>query len=231
MQDRMIELPEAYFDGQWEKANIPIKLRGLRLSDYDTGDLHFTRMNALRGAQDFVENFKDHYLSPTRIAKRDFPEDRSLIGKGLLFFGRNGTGKTTLAAATLTDLQYKYPKLDVYYIRFSSWKKALTDTFNKDFPEIVAEAQHILHKANTARALVLDDIGQEHRTDSQFTEKEFHEFLRRRHESALPTIVTSNQDEAMLQTVWGQSFDSFRHDAFDNYPMLGKDLRKVNAGV
>lgn len=216
-------MPKDFYTGRWDQANIPIKFRGLRLSDYEPS--HRTGEVAATAAQKFIEEFENHYISAKRASNGDFPTDRDTIGKGMLFFGRNGTRKSTLATSILTEVQYLSPSYRVFYVRFSAWKNALTATFDKEDSERTILAKKLLTLTEQAHLLVLDDIGQEHRTTSGFTESTLHELLRVRYEAARPTIVTTNIDPDSISLVYNDSFGSFQHDAFDIYPILGKDTR------
>lgn len=221
-----IFMPDDFYIGRWEQANIPIKFRGMRLAQYKhTG--HASAIRAFNAAEKFVDTFTDHYVSAKRAAVGAIPDDRSNIGKGMMLFGRNGTRKSTLAASVLTDVQYLSPSYRVYYIRFSDWKRALTDTFTKEETERTVIARQMLKLTELSHLLVLDDIGQEHRTNSGFTESSLHELLRVRYEAARPTIVTTNIEPEFMHGIYGDSFESFRHDAFHTYPMLGPDTRKL----
>lgn len=216
-------MPYEFYANKWDRSRIPIKFRGMRFDAYDHP--HGTGRLARQAAEQFVDSFTDHFVSEKRAKAGLFPEDRSNIGKGMLFYGRNGTRKTTLASIVLTEVLYRYPKAEVFYIRLSDWKTAKTDTFTKEITERVVAAKRTLESVSKAHLLVLDDIGQEYRTTTGFTESELHELLRLRYEAALPTIVTTNIDTESFARVYGDSFDSFRHDAFDTYPILGADTR------
>lgn len=222
----MVRIPDSFYAERWEQANIPIKFRGMRLKDYASP--HASGYAAKEAAAQFVEEFSEHYVSAKRAAAGLFPENRDKIGRGLLFAGRNGTRKSTLANAILTEVQYLSPSYRVFYIRFSDWKKALTDTFTKDDTEEKAKGRKILKLTELSHLVVLDDIGQEHRTNSGFTESSLHELLRVRYEAARPTIVTTNISLSRFPEVYGESFDSFRHDAFDPYVIVGPDTRKTD---
>lgn len=229
--ENSIRMPDDFYVGRWDQSNIPIKFRGMRLEDYQpalngTGKPHWSGLEAKEASQTFIDNFTDHYVSSKRAKAGAFPEDRSNIGKGLLFYGRNGTRKSTLAASILVEVQYLSPANYVYYIRFSDWKRALTDTFAKEETERTLIAKKMLRLSELSHLLVLDDIGQEYRSTTGFTESSLHELIRVRYEAARPTIVTTNIDPESMQGVYGDSFESFRHDAFDTYPLLGTDTRK-----
>lgn len=221
------KIPESYWPGKWEQSNIPIKFRGLTLERYSHP--HLSGIQAKDSARGFIDNFETRYVSAKRASSGEFPEDRSNIGRGLLLVGPNGTRKSTLATAVLTEVQYRHPFSDVFYTRFSDWKKALTDTFESEASENKAAAKTILIKAQKAILLVLDDIGQEHRTKSGFTESSLHELLRVRYEAARPTIVTTNISISKMREVYGESFDSFRYDAFDQLTIVSDDLRRTDS--
>lgn len=221
-----VKVPDSFYVDRWDKANIPIKFRGMRLKDYVHP--HQSGAVAKQAAQDFVDNFDDHYVSAKRASAGIFPSNRENIGKGLLLVGRNGTRKSTLAATILTEVQYLSGAHRIFYIRFSDWKKSLTDTFTREDTEEKLRGREILKRVEQAHLLVLDDIGQEHRTQSGFTESSLHELLRVRYEAARPTIVTTNITLREIPDVYGTSFDSFRHDAFDPYTIVGPDTRKTD---
>lgn len=212
------------YDSMWEKARIPVRYRGKGLDSYEPS--HHSGRVGLKAAQDFVENFGNHFVSRKRRLAGDYPEDRSNIGRGLMLWGKNGTRKTTLAAAIATEVQWRSITCRVYMTRFSDYKDALTATFEKEDTERKAAAKEVLIRSRKAALLVLDDIGQEHRTTSGFTESTLHELIRLRSESGLPTVVTTNIDPEDMLGVYGPSFDSFRKEAFEAIMMIGPDSRK-----
>ena len=220
-----VKMSNEFYAQRWEMANIPIKLRGLTVDDYVPS--HATGVIAQEKSRKFIDNFEEHYVSSKRAAAGIFPDSRDNIGRGLLLFGRNGTRKSTLANAILTDIQYRSPSYRVFYIRFSDWKKALTDTFAKEDTEEKFKGRKILKLAELSHLVVLDDIGQEHRTSSGFTESSLHELLRVRYEAARPTVLTTNVSLSKISETYGESFDSFRYDAFEAVPMVGPDTRKT----
>lgn len=221
-----------FYEAQWAKGNVPIKLRGLGLDSYEpvistkTGRPHASGLIAMEESKRFVAEFANHFISTVRADSGDLPKDRSNIGRGLMFYGRNGTRKTTLATAILTEVQFRSPSWGGFYIRFSDWKRYLTDTFSSG-RENSDIAKKMLQRAENWPLLVLDDIGQEHRTATGFTESVLHELLRNRYEAARPTIITTNIPPDDMRSTYGASLDSFRFDAFDAYEMLGQDSRKI----
>lgn len=211
------------YDLRWEQARIPLKFRGKGLDSYEP--THHTGEFALREARAFIDKFGDHYISKKRRLAGDLPEDRSKIGRGIMLTGSNGVRKTTLAAALATEVQWIDPNNHVYMTRFSDYKDALTNTFDKEDSETKQRSKEVLVRALRSTLLVLDDIGQEHRTSSGFTESMLHELIRKRVEAGLPTVVTTNIDAEDMYGVYGKSFDSFRKEAFQTLEMRGADSR------
>ena len=209
---------------KWEKAGIPVRFRDLGLDDYEPND--DTGLLALGIAQNFVDNFKNHFVSPQRRLRGDYPSRREDIGRGLMLWGRNGTRKTTLAAAIATDVQWLSLNYQVFMIRFDDYKKAQTTLYGDKDSEEYQEAKRVMRLAEKATLLVLDDIGQEYRTSSGFTESLLHELIRRRVEDSRPTVVTTNVEPDDMYSVYGPSFDSFRREAFETVQMAGSDSRK-----
>lgn len=212
------------YEARWERSHIPVRFRGQGLDKYEPS--HHSGRMALKEARKFVENFGDHYVSPARRAVGDYPENRANIGRGLMLWGKNGTRKTTLAAAIATEVQWLSLHYRVYMTRFSDFKDALTTTYEKEDSERKAAAREVVIRAHKSTLLVLDDIGQEHRTSSGFTESLLHELIRKRVEAGLPTVVTTNIEPEDMLAVYGQSFDSFRKEAFEPIMMIGPDSRK-----
>jgi len=220
-------VPEIYgidYNLRWEQARIPLRFRGKGLKDYVP--VHHTGEFALREATRFIDSFDDHYVSKSRRLSGDLPDDWSNIGRGLMLSGSNGVRKTTLAAAVATEVQWLNPNFHVYMTRFSDYKEALTNTFQKEDSAVKQQSKEVLVRALRSTLLVLDDIGQEHRTSSGFTESMLHELIRKRTEAGLPTVVTTNIDPDDMYGVYGKSFDSFRLEAFQTLEMRGGDSRK-----
>lgn len=212
------------YDLRWEQARIPLKYRGIGLDKYEY--THESGKIALHRAKKFISGFDNHYVSKKRRLAGDLPEDRSKIGRGILLTGSNGVRKTTLAAAIATEVQWLDPNFHVYMTRFSDYKEALTNTFEKEDSTVKQQSKEVLVRALKSTLLVLDDIGQEHRTSSGFTESTLHELLRKRVEAGLPTVVTTNIDLEDMYGIYGKSFDSFRREAFQTSEMFGADSRK-----
>lgn len=66
------------------------------------------------------------------------------------------------------------------------------------------------------RLLVLDDVGKEHRTASGWAVSFFEDLIRERSYEGWPTIITTNLYPDQWKATYGDSCESFFHEAFDH---------------
>lgn len=163
-------------------------------------------------------------------------------GKGLLFWGEPGHGKTTLALSIIQEIMTRFPleSFDVkegrvlirpcYFITFNdilNLKGELIDGSDDD-TEILY--QGILgdcpNDSYNIRVLIIDDLGQEHASLSGWQKSMFHHVLRTRFNNGLPTIVTTNVKLEDWGSNYGDATESFAHESFVYVPIETSDLRK-----
>ena len=165
-------------------------------------------------------------------------------GKGLMFWGTPGHGKTTLALSVLQEVMSTFPleAFDVkdnsplirpcYFVTFNDildLKGALmdgpTDDLEVIYSGILGECRN---DAYNIRILVIDDIGKEHASLSGWQKNLLHHDLRTRFNNGLPTIVTTNIALEDWASLYGDATESFANEAFGYMPIKSKsgDLRK-----
>jgi DNA replication protein DnaC len=103
-------------------------------------------------------------------------------GRGFLFWGLNGVGKTSAAVVIAKEARVRmYPCL---FITAESLRQL----------SVMRERDSLFTKAHDISLLILDDLGKEHSGATGATERLFENLFRVRSASKLATIVTTNMD-------------------------------------
>lgn len=143
-------------------------------------------------------------------------------GRGLLLIGRPGVGKTYLTCAVLNALPSRFTRrfypLNVL-MRMSlrlmdlkdQWMRFEDEDAYTEWKRGGAEMRYV---RNNCDFLALDDVGMEHRTNSNWVEDEFQLLVRMRYDACLPTIITSNMPVEQWGSVYGAAMASFVHEAY-----------------
>lgn len=108
------------------------------------------------------------------------------LNVGLIFYGKPGTGKTFAASCIANALMQKgIPVLVTSVVRLT------TGVFGDELPEL-------LDKMNTARLLVLDDLGAERNTE--FKAEQLFTVIDSRYAAKKPMIITTNTTDFKNET-------------------------------
>lgn len=136
------------------------------------------------------------------------------FGKGLIFMGSVGTGKTHLAAAITHYLtEHGIP---VKFGNIVELFDSIRDAYSTD-DEILSELKGL-------PVLVIDDLGKERKTD--WTTEKIYEIVNYRYEHELPIIVTTNCTREQLQKRLGEATMSRVMEMCKPIVMVGDDMRR-----
>jgi DNA replication protein DnaC len=178
-----------------------MKTIGMELSDLDNAK-----------AVALVQQWVDTVRSGGVIKSPGSPSS----GVGMALVGLPGHGKTTLASVALQELirtmpiSSNQPGLFMDYPKFLRLEK---ESWSDD------DAKELIRKIygdvkDSIPIFILDDLGKEYRTQSDWSEKIFDAVLRSRFNAGLPTIVTTNVKFSKWRATYGEAMESFANEAF-----------------
>jgi DNA replication protein DnaC len=111
-------------------------------------------------------------------------------GDSLIFHGKSGTGKTTVAQAILRELISSH-KLSGRFVTSDRYLEMLKDQFDSEnvLPSMYSSPYLVKYIQGVFDILLLDGVGQERETD--FSIHEIGSLIRRRYEDMRTTIITT----------------------------------------
>jgi DNA replication protein len=201
------------YSWRWETAGIPRWCRGRGFDQWQV--YSESAETAVRTCAAFAADFPEYFARTST--------DQAKVGRGILLVGGTGSGKTTLACMTITEIHWAHDNTILYYpAHLLIEQQRLVDARAAD--ERISKRINRLH---TVHVLVIDDLGMEYRTQSGYVGAEITGLLRRRHELGLPTIVTTNLPLAKWDQIYHPTMSSFAKQAFQIVTLTGMDMRDV----
>jgi len=105
-------------------------------------------------------------------------------GEGLLLWGDNGVGKTSIAV--LIALEVRRRGASVFFITAEGLRQAVLEK------ELYDDEQLVIERARSVDFLVLDDLGKEHPGETGFSERLLENLFRERSAMRRATVITTN---------------------------------------
>jgi DNA replication protein DnaC len=208
---------------RFQTWGIPARFCNLTLEDFLPTD---GQVEACDAAGFFVKHFNECYVGSCE------EKDSVRLGRGLMLEGPPGTGKTTIAMATLLEVYYTHR----VRIGFITWPDYIANRIqmiqleSRDDQESITawlDLNQNLQYLRDAPVIVLDDVGKEHRPPrSGFSNSELDALLRKRHREGKPTIITTNMDRSVWSKEYNETLDSLLYEAVDNVHLNTKDMRR-----
>ncbi len=178
----------AAWSAKQDAAGVPLRFRDRTLESYSAQT--DAQKSALKWASDYAMQFDEVLAS----------------GRGMLFLGRPGTGKTHLACAIANHLLLK--GVDVYYATVQRALRRVKDTWNRE----AEETENAAVAAMTRPALlILDEIGVQFGSETE--RNLLFDILNERYERCKPTLLLSNLAKQDVAKYLGERvMDRMRED-------------------
>jgi DNA replication protein DnaC len=157
-----------YRERLFQASRIPPRYQHCTLQGYLAGDSELSKWIAKREAQ---------------IVLDEFP---ALDGRGLVFVGAVGVGKTHLAVAMLRELIERYQVRGLFY-QFGALLRQIQDSYN---PISQTSELRVLEPVFEADVLVLDELGASKPTD--WVRDTMMQIINTRYNDRRVTIFTTN---------------------------------------
>jgi DNA replication protein DnaC len=194
----------------FQSARIPPRYEHCTIQDYVAADDELSKWAAKVEAQIVIED----YLS--------------LDGRGLLFTGPVGVGKTHLAVAILRELIERYQVRGLFY-QFGALLRQIQDSYN---PVSQASELAVLAPVFNADVLVLDELGASKPTD--WVRDTMMQIINNRYNEKRLTIFTTNysdlrkndKDSEILEDRVGVALRSRLYEMCKSVAIEGEDYRK-----
>lgn len=186
-----------------KKTQTPEKPEEYVKRSYDVKDIR-------KGVHYFAENYTTKVLS----LLEENPRKKTL---DLMLMGDPGKGKTYMACAIAKEFMRKGKT-----VRFTRMRTLLDEAFD--------QKASIRHMIRTTDLLIIDELGQEYHTDSQWALKQIQDIFKERQETGLPIICTTNAYPNELESYYEGSLMSTFNGRFLMMMMHGEfDLRTLEA--
>jgi DNA replication protein DnaC len=198
-----------------KSARIPPRYQHCTIQGYQAANEETSKWAAKQQAQYLIED----YLT--------------IDGRGLLFNGPVGVGKTHLAVAILRELIARYQVRGLFY-QFAALLRQIQDSYN---PVSQSSELTVLQPVFDAEVLVLDELGASKPTD--WVRDTMMQIINNRYNEKRLTIFTTNysdsrkteKDGEILEDRIGVPLRSRLYEMCKAVTIEGEDFRKRTAAV
>lgn len=161
-----------------------------------------------------IHYFSENYITKVLEFMEENPRKKTL---NLMLMGDPGKGKTHMACAIAKEFMRKGKT-----VHFTRMRTLLDEAYDNK--------NEIRELVRTKDLLIIDELGQEYHTDSQWALKQIQDIFKERQETGLPIICTTNAYPNELESYYEGSLMSTFHGRFLMMMLYGDyDLRILEA--
>jgi len=203
---------------RYKKSQLPAKLQKYTFDSFDFKyypDVEYPGDNKNRSYREIALN--------TFNAAKIFAESNTdgAHGKGLLFCGNVGSGKTFLSSAIANFLLEKGQ--GVLFVVVPDLLDEIRATYNR---ELEYSELELLQQARNIPVLILDDLGAHNYTE--WAKNKIYSILNSRLNNELPTVINSNLTLEEMEEYLGERITSRIVELCDIYRLVvPKDIRHI----
>lgn len=149
-------------------------------------------------------------------------DEKFYKGEGILLYGSNGTGKSTIASVLVKQAYIcRYTSRRVTFVDYI---ERYTKAWNcKDYDEKVSLQRELIEQYKGIEFLVLEEIGKE--LDTKLAVTVLEDLLRYREDCGLPTIICTNMTPQNIKEKYGASIWSLLKGNVNSLKLVGEDRR------
>ena len=149
-------------------------------------------------------------------------DEKFHYGEGMLLYGSNGTGKSTIASVLVK--QAYICRYTSRRITFVEYLERYTKAWNcKDYDEKISLQRELIEQYKGIEFLVLEEIGKE--VDNKLAVTVLEDLLRYREDNGLPTIICTNMTPSNIKETYGASVMSLLKGNLTALKLVGEDRR------
>ena len=142
--------------------------------------------------------------------------------KGLLLYGSNGTGKTSIASIIIKEAyKHRYTAKRVTWVDYMT---LYTRAWGCNNFELKMHTEDVIKDIKNREFLVLEEIGKEQ--DNKLAMTLLEDLLRHREDKGFPTIICTNLAPKSVVERYGASIESLIKGNMTPIKLVGKDNRK-----